>query len=99
MAWKPKYAEPPSSSGLRFRLRQHATVAIPSALIGAALCWTLLSFIAWHPLQVLKHLAAFPNCAAARSVGLAPSHRGRPGYWSRHDRDNDGVSCENWPRR
>src|SRR5215212_659917 len=106
MAWKPKYPEPQSSSSLRFSLSwiaravtQNAAVAVPSALIGAALCWTLLSFIPWHPLEILKHVAAFPNCSAARAVGVAPSYRGRPGYWSKHDRDNDGISCEIWPRR
>ena len=110
MAWKPKYPDPPTSSSLWFRLRrmksriaqavtQNARVAIASALIGAALCWTLLSFIPWHPLQVLKHIAAFPNCSAARAVGVAPSYRGQPGYWSKHDADNDGISCEIWPRR
>jgi hypothetical protein len=91
MAWRPKYPDPPSSGSLWFRLRksrvaqaitQNASVAIASALIGAALCWTLLSFISWHPLQVLKHIAAFPSCDAARAVGVAPSYRGRPGYWS-----------------
>jgi hypothetical protein len=108
MAWKPKYPDPPSSSSLWFRLKksrlaaavnQHARVAILSALAGAALCWTLLSFIPWHPLQVLKHIAAFPNCSAARAVGVAPSYRGQPGYWSKLDADNDGISCEIWPRR
>jgi hypothetical protein len=108
MAWKPKYPHPPSS--LWFRLgrmksrmaravTQNARVALASALAGAALCWTLLSFIPWHPLQVLKHIAAFPNCSAARAVGVAPSYRGQPGYWSKLDVDNDGISCEIWPRR
>jgi hypothetical protein len=108
MAWKPKYPDPPRSSSLRFRLKksrmtgavaQYARVAIPAAVAGAALCWTLLSFVSWHPLQVLKHVAAFPNCSAARAVGVAPSYRGQPGYWSKHDADDDGISCEIWPRR
>ncbi len=46
------------------------------------------------PLVVLRHLAAFPNCEAARAVELAPARAGRPGYWARNDRDGDGVSCE-----
>jgi len=78
---------------------QNARVAIASALTGAALCWTLLSFIPWHRLEVLKHVAAFPSCSAARAVGVAPSYRGRPGYWSKHDADNDGIACENFPGR
>lgn len=52
----------------------------------------------WQPLMALKHLAAFPNCDAARAVGLAPANRGEPGYWPTHDRDNDGIACEPWPR-
>ncbi|MBR1246138.1 excalibur calcium-binding domain-containing protein [Bradyrhizobium sp. AUGA SZCCT0169] len=106
MPWKPKYPDPPS--GLWFRIRksrlaqavtQNARIAILSALVGAALCWALLSFFTWHPLLILKHIAAFPNCSAARAVGVAPSYRGRPGYWSKLDADNDGISCEVWPRR
>lgn len=46
------------------------------------------------PLVVLRHLAAFPNCDAARAVELAPARAGRPGYWARNDRDGDGISCE-----
>jgi hypothetical protein len=46
-----------------------------------------------------KHYAAYPNCAAARAVGLAPAYRGQPGYWPQHDRDNDGIACEPYPRR
>ncbi|HEX9808011.1 MAG TPA: excalibur calcium-binding domain-containing protein [Alphaproteobacteria bacterium] len=52
----------------------------------------------WPLVPTLKHLASFPNCAAARSLGLAPSRPGEPGYWRRHDRDRDGIACEPWPR-
>ncbi|MEO3432375.1 excalibur calcium-binding domain-containing protein [Inquilinus sp. CAU 1745] len=45
----------------------------------------------------IRHIAAAPNCNAARAVGLAPSHRGQPGYYPSHDRDNDGTACEPWP--
>src|SRR5262245_44794329 len=103
MAWKPKYPESPRQMGFWFRLkhatRERAGVAVPSAIFGAALCWATLCFISWHPLQVVKHIAAFPNCAAARAVGLAPAYRGQPGYWPKLDADNDGISCEVWPRR
>ena len=49
--------------------------------------------------QTAKHLAAAPNCGAARMVGLAPARRGEPGYYPRHDRDGDGWACElvGWP--
>ena len=35
----------------------------------------------WPLLTTLRHIAASPNCAAARAVGLAPAYRGQPGYW------------------
>lgn len=36
----------------------------------------------------------YANCAAARAAGVAPLHRGEPGYRSALDRDNDGIACE-----
>jgi hypothetical protein len=36
----------------------------------------------------------FANCAAARAAGVAPVHRGDPGYGSNLDGDGDGVACE-----
>ncbi|MDG4884155.1 excalibur calcium-binding domain-containing protein [Mesorhizobium sp. WSM4884] len=48
------------------------------------------------PLSLLRHLAAFPNCATARLVGLAPARAGEPGYWPTHDADHDGIACERW---
>lgn len=73
-------------------------LALPTIGI-AALCLELATSSSWPPPVMLKHLASAPNCAAARAVGLAPAHRGEPGYWSRHDRDQDGVACERGPRR
>ncbi|MEM7635328.1 MAG: excalibur calcium-binding domain-containing protein [Pseudomonadota bacterium] len=52
----------------------------------------------WPLATKLKHMAAAPNCSAARAVGLAPSKRGEPGYYFRHDRDRDGIACEPWRR-
>lgn len=52
----------------------------------------------WPFLVTLKHIAAFPNCEAARLVNLAPSERGAAGYYSRHDGDDDGVACESFKR-
>jgi hypothetical protein len=40
------------------------------------------------------HFAAWPNCDAARGVGLDEARRGEPGYWLSHDRDRDGIACE-----
>ncbi|QXQ07729.1 excalibur calcium-binding domain-containing protein [Sphingosinicellaceae bacterium] len=42
----------------------------------------------------IRHLVAALGCGAASEVGLAPAHRGDPGYWSRLDPANDGVSCK-----
>lgn len=36
----------------------------------------------------------FQRCADARAAGVAPIHRGQPGYRSELDRDDDGVACE-----
>jgi hypothetical protein len=51
------------------------------------------------PSLMQRHVAAARNCDAARAVGLAPALRGQPGYYPQHDRDNDGIACEPWPRR
>ena len=60
--------------------------------------WALPFFSPWSRSVTLLHLASAPNCVAARSVGLAPANRGEPGYWPKHDADNDGIACEPWPR-
>ena len=36
----------------------------------------------------------YANCAAVRTAGAAPLHRGEPGYRSALDRDNDGTACD-----
>lgn len=38
--------------------------------------------------------AFYPNCAAARSAGVAPIRRGSPGYRAALDGDGDGVACD-----
>jgi hypothetical protein len=48
----------------------------------------------WPASVTLKHHAARTNCSAARSVGLAQTHRGQAGCWPHLDRDNDGITCE-----
>lgn len=40
----------------------------------------------------------YENCTAAWNAGVAPLHRGDPGYASHLDRDGDGVACEKDPR-
>jgi len=74
-------------------LRISAVAGVGAFVITCA----LLSLSPWPPLAMLRHLAAFPNCMAARAVGLAPSYRGQPGYWASHDEDGNGRSCEPWP--
>lgn len=39
----------------------------------------------------------YPNCKAACAAGVAPIHRGDPGYRPGLDRDNDGIACEECP--
>jgi Excalibur calcium-binding domain len=79
-----------------YRLGKVATLA---ALVAFALCWVLLSLSPWPPMMTLRHIASFPNCSAARAVGLAPARKGQPGYWTWHDEDEDGIACEPLPRR
>lgn len=38
--------------------------------------------------------AYYPNCDSARAAGVAPLHRGEPGYRPPLDRDDDGIACE-----
>jgi hypothetical protein len=66
-------------------------------VVGLVVAFTELAS-PWPFFDTARHIAAAPNCAAARAVGLAPSHPGEPGYWVKHDRDRDGIACEPWPR-
>jgi len=85
--------------GRRRRLRGFSSIGLLIAfgyvLGGAA---TTFQSSPWPMDVTARHLLAAPNCDAARSVGLAPARRGMPGYWSRHDADDDGIACEVWPR-
>lgn len=36
----------------------------------------------------------YKDCAAAKAAGVAPLHRGEPGYRTGLDRDGDGIACE-----
>ena len=83
----------------RLRRLYRLTGRLVLTAIGAgAVSFGLLNLSPWPPLLTLKHLAALPNCNAARAVGLAPANRGQPGYWPSHDRDGDGKACEPWVR-
>lgn len=81
------------------RLDRWASIAALTVIGSCAFYWGLVIFSPWPPMMTLKHIAAFPNCAAARAVGLAPAKQGEPGFWHRQDRDGDGTSCEPSPHR
>jgi hypothetical protein len=58
------------------RLRRLDRWASASALVviaGLAGYWALALLSPWPPLVTLKHLAASPNCNAARAVGTSAS--------------------------
>jgi hypothetical protein len=44
--------------------------------------------------QPWKALNYYPRCADAEAAGVAPIHRGEPGYRPKLDADDDGVACE-----
>ncbi|MBA1145256.1 excalibur calcium-binding domain-containing protein [Mesorhizobium sp. CCANP35] len=77
------------------RLRRLAMLA-PFILLFGYIVYGFLGVRFDSPWAVLRHLAAFPNCSAARAVGLAPAYVGEPGYWPTHDADHDGIACEPW---
>ncbi|MCK8456489.1 excalibur calcium-binding domain-containing protein [Sphingomonas faeni] len=38
----------------------------------------------------------YSGCREVRAAGVAPLHRGQPGYRSGMDGDGDGIACENY---
>jgi len=82
----------------RALLRWLAPIAIVAAA-GSARFYAKLEASGWRAGELIAHIAAYNNCDAARAAGVAPARRGEPGYYARHDRDNDGIACEVWPRR
>ena len=81
------------------RMYQWTGLAVLIAFVTTGLYVALVLWAPWSPVITLRHIASFPNCTAARWVGLAPAMQGEPGYWPGHDRDKDGEACEPWPRR
>ncbi|RUX00540.1 excalibur calcium-binding domain-containing protein [Mesorhizobium sp. M8A.F.Ca.ET.202.01.1.1] len=73
-----------------------AALFAPFILLSGYIVYGFIGIQIDSPLSALRHLAAFPNCAAARAVGLAPARKGQPGYWPTHDADKDGIACEPW---
>ncbi|WP_346656818.1 excalibur calcium-binding domain-containing protein [Bradyrhizobium sp. NBAIM03] len=82
----------------KLRWAMAALIAIAAILVAYPAIWLLVSS-SWPIMTTLRHIASAPNCEFARLVGLAPARRGEPGYWKHHDRDEDGIACEPWPRR
>jgi hypothetical protein len=82
----------------RRRLFKYARIAVVTMACIGAVYYALFEWKPWPPLVTLRHILAAPNCDAARLMDLAPSNRGQPGYWDKHDADNDGQACEPWPR-
>ncbi len=81
------------------RTRTIANAAMLAAVAVAVPFVLLKTLSPWPVGATLRHIVAAPNCDAAHSVGLAPSRKGQPGYWPRHDADDDGVACEPWRYR
>ncbi len=79
--------------------RRRALYAVGIAAMGFIAAFGGLSASPWPPSQTLRHLGAWPNCAAARALGVALARPGQPGYYARHDADSDGIACEPIPRR
>ena len=78
---------------LRIFYRSFLVIITALAVIGGlVLGWPSMS--PWPFIPTLKHLASFPNCDAARALGLVPARKGEPGYWLRHDLDGDGLTCD-----
>jgi hypothetical protein len=78
---------------------RRATTGVVLLVIAIGVSFALLKVLSpWPVMTTIRHLAAGPNCDAARLVSVAPAMRGQPGYWPRHDADSDGIACELWPR-
>jgi hypothetical protein len=85
-----------AASGRHHRARKRRifflVVTLLAVIGGLVLGWASMS--PWPLIPTLKHLASFPNSDTARALGLAPARKGEPGYWLRHDRDGDGLTCD-----
>ena len=68
------------------RLRHRAGRWALGAGAAVVLYVGLNSLSPWPLTVTLRHVAAAPNCNAARAVGLASARKGQPGYWPSHDR-------------
>jgi hypothetical protein len=69
------------------------------AVAGLVIFAIIAAYKPWPLSVIVRHVAAAPNCAFARIVGLAPARWGEAGYYPHHDADRDGIACEPWHPR
>jgi hypothetical protein len=77
-------------AALRARRAGKVVAIIAAATLAAWVAVVVLS--PWSAAVTLRHVVAALNCGSARLVGLAPTVRGEPGFWPKHDADGDGVA-------
>lgn len=93
---RPRFRLPGVGSLRRFA-RRWRTLLWVALIVAAAL--QAVGLIGLHRVLDGTPPAAWAprNCAEARALGIAPIHRGQPGYAPHLDWDNDGIACEPWP--
>lgn len=80
------------------RLSRRIVTSVLYVLLIAGAVLLALQLSPWPVETTIRHIVAHTNCKTAHAMGLAPARRGEPGYWSKLDRDNDGVACERYWR-
>jgi Excalibur calcium-binding domain len=75
-----------------------ALVLIGSAAATQLFVWEMQKVEARSALlSTLAPGTVFAGCNEVRARGLAPLHRGEPGYDAHMDGDGDGLACEPYP--
>lgn len=81
------------------RIRGKAVgLVVFGALIGSGSVVALDQSESPSSYSTISH-AYYANCREAIQAGVAPIHRGQPGYGLHLDRDSDGIACEPYRRR
>lgn len=88
-----RFAKSVHPSVSRRRSRGFWKALAMASVVGIVVGW-LLGTSPWPMMTTIRHYVAAPNCDFARMVSLAPAFEGQPGYWSKHDADDDGIACE-----
>ena len=89
VAWRRKWLAP-----WRRVVQSCLPFVLVTTVAGLGIFTAMETYKPWPLSVIVRHLAAAPNCAAARSMGLVPARRGEPGYYSHHDANHDGIACE-----